>query len=250
MGIFATYSRRSVPAGAITSSGGDDRSDSVRWRESARFEAVVERVVAGQDASAACSVVGRELARDGADLGEALDGLRATWARAVGGEPDFRALRALCVAWGEETLGFVHQISCEDPLTGLASRGHLRARLSEVARAAGQGESSAATSHALVVLDLPLLAAADDQDPFGPALRLVRLTETVRLVFPGDEVLAQVAPTRLVALVERGPLLARRVGLLRGLVEDLDAGPVRIWIEGLPGSDDAAGWLLDEIARG
>ena len=79
------------------------------------------------------------LARDGADLGEALDGLRATYARVQGGEPDFRALRALCIAWSEETLGYLHQLSCEDPLTGLASLAHLRARLSEVYRGAEQG---------------------------------------------------------------------------------------------------------------
>ena len=113
------------------------------------------------------------------------------------------------------------------------------------------------TGHALVVLDLPLLAGGGSpEDPFGTALRLVKLAETVRLVFPGAETLGQVCRTRLVAVVERSDLLARKVGLLRGLVEDLgpDLGPdatrTRIWIEGLPETDDAAGWLLDEIARG
>ena len=254
MGIFATQSRKGAPTGAACP-GGEDRPVGAWQREPARFEAIAEQLVAGHDASSACAVVGRELARDGADLGEALDGLHATFARHLGGEPDFRAVHALCVAWGEETLGYVHQLSCEDPLTGLASRGHLRARLSEVYRAAGQRGTSVQTSHALVVLDLPLLAGGgpgDGEDPFGRALWLVELAETVRLVFPGDEALGQVSRTRLVAVVERGNLLPRRVGLLRGLIDDLgpETAGTRIWIEGLPGTDDAAGWLLDETARG
>ena len=138
------------------------------WLESmghgvpARFEAVVEHLVAGHDATDACAEVGRELARDGAGLGEALDGLQATWAHVLGGEPDFGAARALCEAWGEESLGYLHQLSCEDPLTGLASLAHLQARVSEVYRGAEQGGMSPGQSHALVLVDLPWLAR-----PFG-----------------------------------------------------------------------------------
>ena len=137
MGIFATLVRRgaqvevtadAVPAGGVLGTG-----------VPARFEAVGERLAAGHDASSACAWVGREMARDGADLGEALDGLRATYAHVKGGEPDFRALRALCVAWSEETLGYLHQLSCENPLTGLASLAHVRARLSEIYRAPSRG---------------------------------------------------------------------------------------------------------------
>jgi hypothetical protein len=254
MGIFATLNRRGVRAEV-----GEDAPGVVEPAEGvwhglpARFEAVGEHLAAGVDASIACEEVGRGLARDGADLGEALDGLELTYARVLGGQPDFRAVRALAVAWGEETLGYVHQISCEDPLTGLASRSHLRARLTEVYRGAEQRGESASTSHALVVVDLPLLAGgADREDPFGAALRLVRLAETVRMVFSGEESIGQVNQTRLVAIVERGDLLARRVGLLRDLVEDLGprTGRARTWIEGLPPTHDSVGWLLDEIARG
>ncbi len=253
MGLFATRVRRGaqavVPPGSATSS-------TVQAAMPARFEAVGERLGAGQDVSAACAVVGRQWARDGADLGAALDGLRATYARVQGGEPDFRALRALCEAWSEETLGYLHQLSCEDPLTGLASLAHLRARLAEVSRGAEQGGESMATSHALVVLDLPLPGspavpgpAADD--PFAPVLRLVRLVRNVRAVFPGGETVCQAAPRRLVVLAERGDLLGRRVGHLRELLEDLvPAERPRVWIEGLPASDTAAALLLDEVARG
>ena len=190
MGIFAMArkgAQAEVTAGAAPA--GDVRGLMLP----ARFEGVGERLAAGDDASSACAVVGRETARDGADLGEALDGLRTTYARVQGGEPDFRALRALCVAWSEETLGYLHQLSCEDPLTGLASLAHLRARLSEVYRTAEQGGRATNTSHALVVVDLPLLARKPSVEGgsvaagFESALWLARLADYARLVFPGGE---------------------------------------------------------------
>jgi len=261
MGIFATLVRRGAHAEATVDAApaGDVRGLMLP----ARFEAVGERLAAGHDASSACALVGRETARDGADLGEALDGLRTTYARVQGGEPDFRALRALCVAWSEETLGYLHQLSCEDPLTGLASLAHVRARLSEVYRDAEHEGRSTNTSHALVVVDVPLLARRPSVEGgrgeqygvtagFESALWLARLADYTRLVFPGGETIGLASPSRLVVVVQRGDLLAPRVGLLRGLVEDMDprGERARIWIEGLPPSDDGAGLLLDEIARG
>jgi antitoxin (DNA-binding transcriptional repressor) of toxin-antitoxin stability system len=258
MGIFATLVRRGAHAEATVDA--VPARDVSQWGLPARFEAVGERLAAGQDASSACALVGRETARDGADLGEALDGLRATYARVQGGEPDFRALRALSVAWSEETLGYLHQLSCEDPLTGLASLAHVRARLSEVYRGAEQGEQSTSTSHALVVVDVPPLARRPLEGGrpdvgamagFESALWLARLADYARMVFPGGETIGLASPSRLVVVAERGDLLAARVGLLRGLVEDMDPGGerARVWIEGLPPSDDGAGLLLDEIAR-
>ncbi len=172
MGIFAALARRGAQAEVAPGVG---PVEDVQHLLPARFEAVGEHLAAGRDASNACAMVGRDMARDGADLGEALDGLRTTYARVLGGEPDFRAVRALGVAWSEETLGYLHQLSCEDPLTGLASLAHLRARLSEVYRIAEQGGTSTTTSHALVILDLPLLARPSVwEDAFESTLRLAR----------------------------------------------------------------------------
>ncbi len=257
MGIFATRTRRG--AQAEVASDGEAVADA-RGFHPARFEAVGERLAAGHDACDACAMVGREMARDGADLGEALDGLRATYASVLGGEPDFRAVRALGLAWSEETLGYLHQLSCEDPMTGLASLAHLRARLSEVYRSDEQGGSATPASHALVVLDLPLLGQPTaGRDVFESTLRLVRLAESARMAFPGAETIAQASPRKVVVLARRGDLLVERVGLLRDLAEDLvpgvgpESGPrsgrARVWIEGLPPYNHGAGLLLDEIAR-
>jgi hypothetical protein len=249
MGLFATRTRKGAHAGVVPDAAAVPEVRPVP----ARFEAVGERLAAGLDASAACAMVGRQMARDGADLGEALDGLRTTYAGVLGGEPDFRAVRALGLAWSEETLGYLHQLSCENPLTGLASLAHLRARLAEVYRGAEPGgTATATTSHALVVVDLPLLARpATWNDPFESTMRLVRLAENARLAFPGEETISQANPRRIVVLARRHDRLAERVGLLRVLLDDLDqeTGRTRIWVEGLPAYDDGAGRLLDEITR-
>jgi hypothetical protein len=248
MGLFATRTREGAPAEVAPDA--TDEPDVPQL--STRFEAVRERLAAGSDASAACATVGREMARDGADLGEALDGLKATYARVLGGEPDFRALRALGLAWSEETLGYLHQLSCENPLTGLASLAHLRARLSEVYRADEEAGPAASDSHALVVVDLPLLGRPTLwEGSFGSTMWLVRLAERARMVFPGEETICQASPWRVVVLAGRDDRLAQRVGLVRDLVEELvpETWRARVWIEGLPASDHAAGLLLDEIAR-
>lgn len=253
MGFFATL----VGRGSVGEMArGDATPADVQQGLPARFHVVAEHLAAGRDATVACAVVGREMARDGADLGEALHRLRSTYALVEGTEPDFRSTQALCLAWGEETLAYLHQLSCEDPLTGLASIAHLRARLSEVYRGCEQRGESANLTRALVVVDLPLLAnrarATDHrEESFNAALWMVRLVETVRMVFPGEESIGQLTGSRLAVLAHRNAALGRRVALLRGLVEDFDgyAKDARVWIEGLPATNDGAAWLLDEVSR-
>ena len=52
-------------------------------------------------------------------------------------------------------------------------------------------------------------------------------------------------------LALRDEQLSQRTALLRRLVNalDLEGRPVRVWIEGLPGSDASAAVLMDELAR-
>ena len=249
MGIFATLARKGTPAEAGR---GQALPPGVLEGLPGRVEAAGEALVSGCAVEPACALVGRDLARDGVDLGEALSGLRVTYAMVAGRPPALAAVEALALAWSEETLGYVHQLSCEDPMTGLASLAHLRARLSEVYREADQRGSSVSATHALVVVELPLLAGVEGREGrFGRALWQVRVAETVRLVFPGSETIGQVGVSRLIVVGERTELLGRKVVALSGLLEGL-GGPVRgaqVWIEGLPGGNDAAASLLDELAR-
>lgn len=247
-------------------------SDEVVMGLPPRFEAVGEALMSGPDAAgpartgasrpgpagrgggiatdpdliAACAVTGRELARDGISLAEALDSLRSTWGIAAQGEPAYDAVEALATAWGETTLSYVHQLSCEDPMTGLASLAHVRSRLSEVYRA-DAGRRCARDSRALVVVDERALP----EDPVSAALHMARLGEAARTVFMGGEVIGRIGTHRLVVVAARDERLGQRVALLRRMVHSRPSGDrsTRVWIEGLPATEPAAAALLDELSR-
>jgi len=251
MSRFTTTSR-SLRKGALTTRDeGQEMSERLRGGIPARFEAVGEALVADAPVHAACAVVGRELARDGVDLGEALDGLRSTFALALGREPDFGSTEALSVAWSDETLGYLHQVSCENPLTGLATLAHLRARLAEIQRGAESTDSTATERYALVVIDLPHEELGRNDGQFGRALMMARMADRARLVFSGEESIGEASPSRLLVLAPRSDDLGLRVVVLRDLISGSTSlgGAVRVWIEGLPSSHAAVAALLDELAR-
>ena len=122
MGRFAKLGRR--PAA------GESPSATLLPAPPSRFEAVSEALAAGDDPRAVCATVGRLLASDATSLEEALSGLRVTWQQALGSDPTYDAVSALLVAWSDATLAYVHQLSCADPMTGLASLVHVRSRIS------------------------------------------------------------------------------------------------------------------------
>ncbi|MDQ3615832.1 MAG: hypothetical protein M3393_04250 [Actinomycetota bacterium] len=223
----------------------------VRRKLPMRFEAVGEALVSGRSAVAACAVVGRDVARDGAALGEALDGLRATYRLVKRAAPDFEAAEALSVAWSEATLEYLHQLSCEDPLTGLASLAHVRTRLAELYRHAEQAGTWLQSSHALVVVEVAFLHPVDaTEHPFTRALHLVRVCELIRTVFSG-ETIGRLGLDSAVVVVRRTPSLGDSVALLREFLADYGRGVsgVRVWIEGLPTHAGMAPALLDELRR-
>ena len=247
MGLFTTRSRRTrTPSGKST-----EMSERLRKKLPARFEAVGEALSAGTDAHAACAVVGRDLARDGIDLNEALHDLRSTFALVVRSEPDFESTHALSIAWADETLGYLHEVSCENPLTGLATLAHVRGRLAEIQRGAESRGLAGDAGYALVVVDVPLLSGADRDARLGSALVMAQVASQVRRVFEGEESIGEASPSRLLVVVERSDFLGTRVSTLRELL--IEATPadcvVRVWIEGLPANASATSTLLDELAR-
>lgn len=185
----------------------------------------------------ACEVLGRRLADDGVDLVTALHGLGETSRRVTGGEPPFDAVSALAGAWSEATLGYVHALGCEEPLSGTATLAHLRTRLAELYRSQGAGVH---TRHGLVVVELGLQGEA----PLDTALRVAGVAGLVRTVWPGEETIARAASHRLLVLVDRDEALGRRLRLLRELLDR-----ERLWVEGLPHTELSATALLDELAR-
>jgi GGDEF domain-containing protein len=249
--MFTAFARRRTDAPGQAQ--GRELSDTVRQGLPMRFEAVGEALASGRDVRPACGVVGRDVARDGAALGEALSGLRTTYALVCGREPDFAAAEALSVAWSEATLEYLHDLSCEDPLTGLTSLAHVRTRLSEIYRESELTGVSVRHSHALVVVEVCFWERDTFADHhFTRALRLVQVVEAIRTVFSGGETLGRLGLDRAVAIVPRTPDLGTSVGLLRELLDDVDLGAAgtRVWIEGLPVSASSATRLLDELSRG
>jgi len=253
--IFPTLTFRRAPAQPPAEAEGGDLPEDVRQALPMRFEAVGEALVGGvsdTDVIAACTVVGRDVARDGAALGEALSGLRTTYDLVLGGPPAFEAAEALSVAWSDATLEYLHDLSCEDPLTGLASLAHVRTRLDEVYREADLTDVLVSGSHALVIVELcfrePTGAPGHH---FTRALRLVQVTEAIRAVYSGGQTVGRLGLDRAVAVVPRSVDLGTSVALLREFLAGLDLGAadVRVWIEGLPRSADSATRLLDDLAR-
>jgi GGDEF domain-containing protein len=244
MAGFPVIARRRSAADAVP---GRELPEHVRHQLPAGFDAVGEALVQGADPSAACTEIGRAFARDGASLGEALSGLRGTYHRVTGHEPEFSVTEALAVSWSETTLEFVHQLSCEDPLTGLTSLAHVRTRLDEIYREAENDGVDMRTAHALVVVE----ASAPAQDHFGRALVLAQVAEAMRMVFASGETVGRLSGGRAVAVVRRSPDLGAAVAVLREYLDDLHlpATDVRLWIEGLPRTPDSAMKLLDELAR-
>lgn len=250
MAMFTSFGRRRTMTGGDAS--GRELAEDVRRSLPARFEAVGEALASATDVRPACAVVGRDVARDGAALGEALDGLRTTFDLVAGTDPDFAAVEALSVAWSEATLEFLHGLSCEDPLTGMASLAHVRTRLGEVYREHAAVGSSVTAQHALVVVEMSAAAAHRRTDhQFTRALHLVQVAEAMRAVFPGGETIGRLGTDRAAAVVRRNAQLGGAVALLRELLTDLDLGAtaVRVWIEGLPTTPDSARRLLDDLAR-
>jgi hypothetical protein len=217
------------------------------------FEAVGEALAAGRTATDACEVVGRLLGGQGVSLEETLADLRTTYSVVLGSEPAFTDACAVALGWSEATLAYLHQLSCADPLTGLASMAHLRGRLTEVYRGvpAGSTSGSPRERYALVVVEAPqprLTGLTDEV--FGVDLRMSRIGEAARSVFAGGETICRIGPRRIVVLASRDETLGRRTSLLRSLTDGGTTGPgIRIWTESLPSTADTVSTLLDELSR-
>lgn len=240
MGIFA---RKRTPR--RLRSPGAELTEEMRALLAPHFEAVGEALAAATSSVDACWVVGRTQAELGSSLGESLEGLRATTRLVADRDPLYEETHALSLAWSESVLGYLHGLSCADPLTGLSTHAHIRERIGELYRNAVAdtiGGSSVSRSHALVVTAVgPVL------DPLSAARRLTLLGQTARTVFSGSETIGQVGHDKVVVVARRDDELPDRVSLLRRMVQPQAE---RVWIERLPGSDASAASLLDELARG
>lgn len=249
MAFFAFRERILLPPPSEPAAG---LPDHVRATLPRQFEAVAEALALGRRATDACEVVGRSLGTQGVALEEALADLRTTYERVTGTEPVYADACALALGWSESTLSYLHQLSCADPLTGLASTAHLRGRLTELYRGDSRGPDLFRDHHALVVVEAsPTPRYGLAEEIFGTDLRMSRVGESVRSVFSGAETISRVGVRRIVVLANRDKWLPRRTALLGRLLDSgtHTHGGVRIWTESLPASNESAAALLDELSR-
>ena len=218
----------------------------------AGFEPLFDALEDGVPLLGVVEELGRSAAAEGEALDDVLANLAATFHASgdIVDEPPFEVVRALAGAWADSSMRFLHSISCEDPLTGLASLAHLRTRMSEVYRECDRRGVVPTSSHALLVVQLHWPDAVTTT--FDRLLRLIDIAETLRLVYTGDEVVGQLTGSRAVALVRRDDTIGNSVSSLLDLLQRWEqrTGVVtRLWIEGLPASQLAGEALLDELAR-
>jgi hypothetical protein len=189
--------------------------------------------------------VGASAAHLGVPLHEVLDLVERAFAPDA---PDFRATREAAVAWAETAMLRDADLSCEDPLTSLATATHLRARLGEVHRAADRDRVPVAGRHVLVVVELPRTSSGHELEL---SLRALDLGEVLRSVFRGDETIAQLTPRRFAVLADRDHADDLTMALLGMLVARTTAhdGQARLWVEELPATSDGIAQVIASLCE-
>jgi hypothetical protein len=211
---------------------GHARAGTVGADEAVRAAAdEIRRALAtGADPRAACGRLGSRSAEQGAALRETLRTLAGLYAAAGRPGPPYDALETAAVAWAEESLQFLRSLSCEDPLTGLATLTHVRTRLGELYRAADGFGRPLTARRVLLVVEV----RDDGADPWDRAFRLADVGRCLRAVLPGDHTVGRTGPARVVAVVDR----ASNLPLATASLDRLLGGAARIRVETLPVGPD------------
>ncbi len=197
------------------------------------------------DAVGVAHEVGASAAQMGVPLHEVLDHVERAYAP---DGPDVAAIRAASVAWAEMALIRHVDVSCEDPLTSLATVPYVRSRLAEIYRGAERVGRRATDTSALVVVELPRQANGNGLEL---SLRALEVAEVLRTVFTGDETVAQLSVRRFAALVARERTDEITMNLLSLLLDRalVDHGQARLWVEHLPASADGIARVLGGLCE-
>lgn len=184
--------------------------------------------------------VGASAAHLGVPLREVLDHVERAFAPDA---PHFAVTREAAVAWSEAALVHRADISCEDPLTSLASVPHLRARLAEVYRGADRDDVRVMDHHVLVVIELPRTSRGHELEL---SLRALDVGDVLRSVFRGDETIAQLTSRRFAVLAgrERADVVTMALlGIMLDRARD-EHGQTRLWVEQLSATEDGVAQVL------
>lgn len=216
------------------------------------FDALIERLVLGGELEGVCAHIGEAAADAGIPLDEILDHVERVYEVVRAGEPPFGLTRTLVMAWSDASLQFLHAMSCEDPLTGLASLPHIRTGLNEAYRLCERRGVDVNERHALVVAEIS--RAEHATLPLWGGLAMLDSAEALRSAFDDRLTIGRAGKYRVIAIVSRDDQLPQAVAATQELLAVRGTGsapvePTRVWIEGLPPTSSAASLLLDELAR-
>lgn len=240
---------------------GDTTADLRRHRRVSRrlgddlpsgFDALVERLILGGELEGVCVHIGESAATAGVPLDEILRGLEQVYRVACDAEPPFAVTRTLAMAWTEASLQYLHAMSCEDPLTGLASLPHVRSGLNEIYRLCDRTGVQAGDGWALVVAEIE--RHGQTALPLWGGLAMLEVAEALRTAFDDRVTVGRAGSHRVLAIVRRDADLPVAVAATQELLASERSGlssveTTRVWIEGLPTTSSAASLLLDELAR-
>lgn len=218
------------------------------------LDAVAEALAEHRDPIPAVQRLAGNRAAVGVPLDEALDDLATAFRVSQNRDPSFDVVRAFSVAWTETWVEPVASAGCDDPLTGLATAGHLRARVAELYH---EIEGDPARTHVLLLVDVALDPTALAIDPWRRVAVRCLLADAVREAVPQASTAAVVADARVAVLVRReladdAAVLVRAVCTERFAAEVAGGAvrlPPRIWRESLPPAPGQAFGLLAELAR-
>ena len=207
----------------------------------------------GADVTAACSVVGRDVARDGAALGEALSGLRTTYDAGARRAPGLRRGRGAVGGLERRHPGVPPRPVVRGPAHRAGQpgarahpprrdlpRGRAHRRRCRRQPRAGHRRAVLPRAHRRPGPPLHAGAAPGPGDRGDPRRLLRRRRRSAGSAWTGRWPWSP-----------RTVDLGTSVALLREFLDDLDLGEVdvRVWIEGLPRSAASATLLLDDLAR-
>jgi len=216
------------------------------------FLPVVRALNDGDGEVQVVAAVASDYARAGECLSHLLDDLHATY-RALGrARPRPSLVRSASEAWAESMLSRLGDISCEDPLTGLATANHVRLRLAELYRSS---RGSAGETYRLLEV-LVSCSSLGGRSPglegaFQPELQLAVVGHAIRTVLPRTDTIASLGRHAVLAIARDSDCVDSSVQELARRAQDhLSSGySASVRVKPLPGSLSEAKGLIDQLSR-
>ncbi|WP_277210916.1 hypothetical protein [Isoptericola croceus] len=217
------------------------------------MDALVEALEAGRSPEMAAHRLGTARSAAGIGLDETLDDVGCLY-RSVGAPLDVDAVRGAAQGWVLVREREPGPSGLRDPATGLPTADYLGERLRETYGFAQRADRDVPDSHCLVILDV----AVDELGAWQRMARAASVGRTLDQVFGSGHPMASLSDGVFAVLCERGPETARLAQSVRKIVErnaevlgvaESMRRPVRVWVEGLPDSHQAALELLRQLHR-